>query len=158
MNEVHQIYSPLAQHAFEALNESMHSNGIHETLFHDYLRGSAYLHDNRIMHRDINLGIVSYNPLRAMIMDFGAATTESISTNHFKGTIVLLAPEMMALEKPRRSRAAIWSRGGYLVSWCLWLCFLWPAASRSGGPGRGASRGPSTKEPSKDLLPLFEAP
>jgi serine/threonine protein kinase len=126
VNEVYQIYRPLGRHTFEELNESDRPEETRLVLFHDCIRGLAHLHENGIMHRDIkpsNLAVVSYDPLRAMVMDFGTATKESTSTNHFKGTIVFLAPEVMCLKNgeeqaPPYSRAVdIWALGvsGYML-------------------------------------------
>jgi len=56
------------------------------------------------MHRDIkpaNMAVVSLKPPRAVLIDFGCATTEPVSMNHGVGTIPYLAPEVMRLKKGR---------------------------------------------------------
>lgn len=50
------------------------------------------------MHRDIKLASAPPSPLRAVIIDFGAATFAPTSNDHMKGTIRYLAPEIMALK------------------------------------------------------------
>jgi serine/threonine protein kinase len=52
------------------------------------------------MHRDIKLDNVlgSVQPLQAVIIDFGQATWDRASSDHMKGTIRYLAPEIMALK------------------------------------------------------------
>lgn len=71
-------------------------------LFADYLNGMSYLHDQKgIMHRDIspgNLAITSFSKPRGIIIDLDAATTDSTSTDHMKGTLPFLAPEIIALK------------------------------------------------------------
>jgi serine/threonine protein kinase len=126
VNEVYLIYSPLAIHTFEALTRSERPEETRLILFQQCLRGLAHLHEHDIMHRDIkttNLAVVSYAPLRAMIMDFGAATSDLSSTNHYRGTIPFLAPEIMALKNrdldapPYTRSVDIWSLGvvGYIL-------------------------------------------
>ena len=71
------------------------------------------------MHRDIkpgNMGIRSFEPLEAVIFDFGHATFENTSNDHFKGTIAYLAPEVLALKysgvRSRYGRAVdVWAMG-----------------------------------------------
>lgn len=79
------------------------------------------------MHRDIklkNLMLISYDPPRAMIIDFGCATRELHSTDDTQGTIALLAPEVLALKhgttnSPYDRSIDIWSMG--LVAFQLLL-------------------------------------
>ncbi|KAL8885137.1 MAG: hypothetical protein Q9192_006698 [Flavoplaca navasiana] len=71
-------------------------------LFTDYLSGLAYLHSQLgIMHRDIsprNLAVTSLQGPRGVILDLDAATANGSSTDHMKGTVPYLAPEIMALK------------------------------------------------------------
>lgn len=58
------------------------------------------------MHRDIQLEniIASTEPLRGVIIDFGAAAWNPTSNDHLKGTIRYLAPEIIGL----KSDGALW--------------------------------------------------
>ncbi|KAL8731002.1 MAG: hypothetical protein Q9166_003653 [cf. Caloplaca sp. 2 TL-2023] len=71
-------------------------------LFTDYLNGLSYLHQQLgIMHRDIspgNLAVTSLQEPRGVILDLDAATTSVTSTDHMKGTVPYLAPEIIALK------------------------------------------------------------
>jgi serine/threonine protein kinase len=113
-------------HTFDTLARSERPEETRLILFQQCLRGLAHLHENGIMHRDIktaNLAVVSYAPLRAMIMDFGSATSSATSTDHYKGTIVFLAPEVISLKRHERGAPPydrsvdVWSLG--LVGYTL---------------------------------------
>ncbi|KAL8934834.1 MAG: hypothetical protein Q9216_005710, partial [Gyalolechia sp. 2 TL-2023] len=71
-------------------------------LFADYLSGMSYLHDQKgTMHRDISpghLAITSFDKPKGIIIDLDAATRDPTSTNHMKGTLPFLAPEILALK------------------------------------------------------------
>lgn len=85
------------------------------------------------MHRDIkldNIGIVESKPPRAVILDFGHATPNQESSNHMRGTVRYLAPEVIALKKDSKSPpydkgADVWALGicvfellwGHLIPW-----------------------------------------
>jgi serine/threonine protein kinase len=84
------------------------------------LDGLAFLHAEGCMHRDIKPDniLASPSPVRAVIIDFGCATWDRTSTDHMKGTIRYLAPEIIALKEntaPRNSTydmsADVWSMG-----------------------------------------------
>ncbi|KAL8790343.1 MAG: hypothetical protein Q9213_000695 [Squamulea squamosa] len=90
----------------------------------DYLNGLTYLHDQKgIMHRDINpnnLAITSFHNHKGFIIDLDSATTSPTSTDHMKGTIPYLAPEIMSLKRykqgekqppPYGKSADIWALG-----------------------------------------------
>lgn len=66
------------------------------------MSGLSYLHEQKgIMHRDIspgNLAVTSLNEPRGVILDLDAATRSVSSTDHMKGTLPYLAPEIMALK------------------------------------------------------------
>ena len=70
-------------------------------LLKDYITGLSHLHDKGIMHRDIkpeNLAIRSIQDPIGVILDLDAATTLKSSTDHTKGTVPYLAPEIIALK------------------------------------------------------------
>ena len=70
-------------------------------IFCDYLNGLCWLHEKGIMHRDLkpaNLGILNWNEPRGYILDLDDATKGPTSYDHNKGTMVFLAPEILALK------------------------------------------------------------
>jgi Protein kinase domain len=102
INDVYLIHSPLANKSFVALTGSRSPYEVWISAFHQILKGVAHLHRHGIMHRDIkptNLMIVSYNPIHAIIIDYGSATFEETSTDHYSGTIAYLAPEVLQLKR-----------------------------------------------------------
>jgi serine/threonine protein kinase len=86
------------------------------------------------MHRDIkttNLMVASYNSVHKIIIDYGSATMEKTSKDHYYGTIAYLAPEVMQLKQsdragePYNCLVDVWSMGlsGYqlfLQESCKW--------------------------------------
>jgi serine/threonine protein kinase len=84
------------------------------------LQGLEFIHASGCMHRDIKLDNVlgSVQPLQAVIIDFGQATWDKTSSDHVKGTIRYLAPEIIAMKHmtapPNATydqSADIWSMG-----------------------------------------------
>jgi serine/threonine protein kinase len=60
--------------------------------------------------------VATYQPLRVVIIDYGHATSEARSTDHYKGSIPYLAPEVLALKHQKTSApyersCDIWSLG-----------------------------------------------
>ena len=99
------VYSPLALANLEDIIQSHTLNlPAQITLLMDYLRGLAYLHDQKgIMHRDIkpeNLGILSLSPPRGIILDLDSATSEETSDDIGQGTVPYQAPEIINLRVP----------------------------------------------------------
>lgn len=82
------------------------------------------------MHRDIKLDNVlgSAQPLQAVIIDFGHATWEKSSSDHMKGTVRYLAPEIIAIKHmsaPANTTydqsADVWSMGLTIFEFiCRW--------------------------------------
>jgi serine/threonine protein kinase len=82
------------------------------------------------MHRDIKLDNVlgSAQPLQAVIIDFGHATWDKISSDHMKGTIRYLAPEIIAMKHMTAPAKAtydqsvdVWSMGLTIFEFmCRW--------------------------------------
>lgn len=68
----------------------------------DYLKGLSFLHDEGIMHRDINpnnLAVTSLDDPTGIIIDLDSATTHNTSTDHLQGTLAYLAPEIILLKE-----------------------------------------------------------
>ena len=80
------------------------------TLLVDYLKGLTYLHDQKgIMHRDVspkNLGVLSFDPPRGILLDLDSATREEKSIDHMQGTMPYLAPEIIELKKQEEPSAS----------------------------------------------------
>ena len=128
-DEAYLIYTPLAFNTFDHLISSGVSLDDRSKFFKQIFRGLAYLHSIGVMHRDIKpskLMVVSYQPPQGMITDFGHATFEERSKDHFKGTLCYLAPEVWDLKHGGDAvptydkRADIWSYG---VSAYQLFCF-----------------------------------
>ena len=114
------VYSPLALANFEDIIQTHNINlPAQVALLMDYLRGLAYLHDQKgIMHRDLkpdNLGILSLCPPRGIILDLDAATSEETSDDEGQGTVPYQAPETINLRLP-----AIASQQSYGRSVDVW--------------------------------------
>ena len=137
INDVYLVHSPLARQTFLDLNHSKRPYDVRMTAFHQVLKGLAHLHRHGIMHRDLkptNMMIVSYSPMHAIIIDYGSASFDSMSTDHFCGTIAYLAPEVLKLKyekaktvkhEPYDCRVDVWSIGlsGYQLFFqepCRW--------------------------------------
>jgi len=92
------------------------------------LGGLSFIHSTGCMHRDIKLDNIlgSAQPLQAVIIDFGHATWEKESSDHMKGTVRYLAPEIMALKQgksktPYDNSVDIWSLGLTIFEFlCRW--------------------------------------
>ncbi|KAL8700669.1 MAG: hypothetical protein Q9201_005324 [Fulgogasparrea decipioides] len=103
------IYTPLALFNLSTvIMECTPDTTAKSALFTDYLSGLAYLHEQKgIMHRDIspgNLAVTSLHAPKGIILDLDAATTSISSTDHMKGTLPCLAPEIVALKAWDRSK------------------------------------------------------
>lgn len=134
VNDVYLIHSPLAKDTFVALTLSHLPYDVRLSAFHQALQGLAHFHRHGIMHRDIkpaNLMVVSYDPVHAIIIDYGNATFEKTSRDHGCGTIPYLAPELMKLKlgggvgEPYNALIDIWGLGlsGYQLFFkaaCEW--------------------------------------
>ncbi|KAL9023145.1 MAG: hypothetical protein Q9196_007366, partial [Gyalolechia fulgens] len=120
------------------------------TLFADYLSGMSCIHDQKgIMHRDIspgNLAITSFNKPRGVIIDLDAATTDATSRDHMKGTLPLLAPEIIAFKfwkgtgsppAPYDKSVDTWALG--LVMYALYTGHIFNWATYGATPQRGYS-------------------
>lgn len=94
-------------------------------LFTDYLRGLSYLHgEKNIMHRDIspgNLAVTSLQQPTGIIIDLDAATNGNTSTDHMKGTLPFLAPEIIRLKKWTRTGKQPPSFEKSIDTWALGL-------------------------------------
>ncbi len=109
------MYTPLALANLEDVVKTYDmSLSAQIALLVDYLQGLTYLHDvKEIMHRDIkplNLGVLSFNPPRGVILDLDAATSEETSDDHMQGTVSYLAPEIIKLKMAPTSRPLRYGR------------------------------------------------
>jgi serine/threonine protein kinase len=101
VNDVYLVHSPLARQTFYELTLSKEPIDTRMQAFHQVLQGLAHLHKHGIMHRDIkptNMMIVSYQPIHAIVIDYGSATFDIRSIDHMCGTIAYLAPEVLRLK------------------------------------------------------------
>lgn len=95
------VYTPLALGSLSDIMDRNTADVFAQlTLLADYLKGLAYLHDQRrVMHRDVNpnnLGVVTMNPQRGILLDLDSATTDTQSI-HPLGTLAYMAPEIIVL-------------------------------------------------------------
>ncbi|KIX05274.1 uncharacterized protein Z518_06146 [Rhinocladiella mackenziei CBS 650.93] len=136
INDVYLVHSPLARQTFVDLTLSNQLYDVRLSAFQQVLEGLAHLHHHGIMHRDIkptNMMMVSYHPVHAIIIDYGSATFDTTSLDHYCGTISYLAPEILKLKYPKDDseqepydcRVDIWAMGlsGYQLFFqepCKW--------------------------------------
>lgn len=137
INDVYLVHSPLARQTLLDLMVSKRPYDVRLAVFHQVIKGLAHLHHHGIMHRDLkptNMMVVSYQPVHAIIIDYGSATFDTTSIDHYCGTIPYLAPEVLKLkyEKNRNlrhdaydCRVDVWSMGlsGYQLFFqeaCKW--------------------------------------
>lgn len=85
-------------------------SAVKSTLLRDYLRGLSYLHDQKhVMHLDLkpsNLAVLSLDYPKGVILDLDSATADATSTDHMKGTIPYLAPEVIKLKAWEESKSS----------------------------------------------------
>lgn len=137
------IYSPLAAMTLGDVIRSYDANAAAQiTLLRDYLAGLSHLHEQCIMHRDVkpeNQAIRSILSPIGVILDLDAATTSQTSTDHMKGTVPFLTPEIIELKdwNPAYNRAEPHPYEKSVDSWAFrlsmfalfkrqywrWLCF-----------------------------------
>ena len=121
MPDAYCVYRPLAAASIADVMET-HDNSIQTKLhlFCDYLSGLAYLHEQKgIIHHDIkpaNLVITSLSNPRGVIIDLDSASWSRSSTDHMKGTVSYLAPEVIALKQGHRgnsfdNKVDVWALG-----------------------------------------------
>jgi serine/threonine protein kinase len=133
VDNIYIIHEPLCDGGFRSFIQSTANDTERKTAFCQIASGLAHLHDQGIMHRDIkpgNVMIATRDPLRVVIIDYGHATTEPTSTDHFKGTIAYLAPEVLALKSgdaltPYDKSCDMWALG--LVGYQLFCMFKDPS-------------------------------
>jgi len=98
LDEIQLIYSPLASWTLEELLKDQKDikNKSSIGLFHEFLAGIKFLHSKGMMHRDIkpaNLAVISLEPPRGQLIDFGHAAT-GIQQAKDVGTTGYHAPEL----------------------------------------------------------------
>ena len=130
------VYKPLAvETLLGLLVKGDISLRLKVVLFRDFLSGLAFLHDQGIMHLGIkerNLAITSWHEPRGLILDMDGAIDEKTSTDHEKGTLRYLAPEIVSLKiaeggtvGPFNNKVDIWAMG--LAGWALHKMRSFPA-------------------------------
>ncbi|KAL8722595.1 MAG: hypothetical protein Q9225_000951 [Loekoesia sp. 1 TL-2023] len=120
------VYAPLAVASLAQVIQANHPDTAAKlALFVDYLNGLSYLHDQKgIMHRDIcpnNLAITSLHSPKGIIIDLDSATTSHTSTDHMRGTIPFLAPEIMSLKLFKSGEKQPPPYGKSIDTWALGL-------------------------------------
>ena len=137
------VYAPLALASLaEVIGAYEPDFDAKVSILSDCLSGLSHLHDKKqLMHRDINpnnIAIVSFDNPKAVIIDLDSATAEETTTDHYKGTIAYLAPEIVELKgwngkeqrpPPYGKQVDIWALGlsmfacyfGELFSWAQLL-------------------------------------
>jgi serine/threonine protein kinase len=98
--ECYIVTKPLIATTLSGILKSELDNHSRLVLVAQMLQGLDFIHTSGCMHRDIKLDNVlgSAQPLQAVIIDFGVATWDKTSSDHMKGTIRYLAPEIMAIK------------------------------------------------------------
>lgn len=103
VDEVYLIFSPLALGTVEQLiggQQPTDAEFAKTKIFWQCLDGIEFIHNKGVIHRDIkpaNMSVVSLNPPRAKLIDFGSAITSMSSHNHLVGTAIYHAPEIYQL-------------------------------------------------------------
>lgn len=124
INDVYLVHSPLARQTFLDLALSKKPYDIRLLAFHQVMKGLAHLHRHGIMHRDLkptNMMIVSYQPVHAIIIDYGSATFDVTSTDHYCGTIAYLAPEVLKLKYEKNHSVKHPPYGCFVDIWSMGL-------------------------------------
>ena len=151
------IYEPILLFSlYEAITLPDISLSDREEICRQCVEGLAWIHSKGVIHRDIkplNMGVVSLHPVSALIIDFGHSTLEHSSTDHMKGTVPYLAPEILDLKcglgfnTPYTNAVDVYSMG---ISCFQLLCqkpqWLGLDISKAGDRGyRGYSRRPLSR-------------
>lgn len=121
VDEVILVLAPFAPPLFEHLGR--HDRPWILTVIRQCFSGLEYIHSLGIMHRDLkltNIGIFNADPPRAVLLDFGHASSAPTSTDHLKGTLPYLAPEIMALKN--KTSKTPFNRS--IDVWALGLCLF----------------------------------
>ena len=133
------VYTPLAPESMATVILSDCSMQTRLKLFTELLQAIDYIHTEGLMHRDLkpaNMAIVSRSPPHAMLIDFGHASWNTTSRNHYRGTLGYLAPEIMALKNAKIATAKGVPYDNKVDLWAFGLCgyqlfcsrkFWWPS-------------------------------
>ena len=107
------------------------------------------------MHRDVNpsnLGVVSFNPPRGILLDLDSATRDEESSDHMQGTVPYLAPEIIMIKLsgelinaatlrplPYRKSVDMWAMGLSVFAHYIGHQFTW-GPYNPGHTSRGMKR------------------
>ena len=134
------IYYPSAAATMTQMLESYQANDSAKwKLSRDFATALAYLHENRIMHRDLsssNLCITSLRNPKGILINFDMATMKESSTEFDRGTLPFMAPEVSTWDRdepppgsdaadpaPYTCKVDVWSLG--LNLWALYRGTHW---------------------------------
>lgn len=119
------VHTPLATVVIKDVIPT-HQVGINTriALLSDYLCGLAFLHEKKgVMHLDIspgNLAITSLEDPKGIIIDLDAAVKSELCSDHSKGTLPYLAPEIIDLRINRSNKPF----GKSVDIWALGICMF----------------------------------
>lgn len=108
-NEIFMILAPLATRTVAELIGGDEEPLVRLMALHQTAQGLRYIHSKGVIHRDLKPNnLLVTDPFRVVVADFGHSTNELRSTDHRKGTVAYLPPEIIDLKTSTRSKG-YWS-------------------------------------------------